>query len=110
MWKKKEIVDAVELLAIDLGGGSQVEHMLRLMGGSWPSSSPLPTRPGHMALCNLGKVFTHRLINLDLIDILVIADSRHLWVCVGPKVPDSNQGLPIPCFLSRRHAGPPRWK
>ena len=26
----------------------------RLIGGSWPSPSPLPTSPGHMALCNFG--------------------------------------------------------
>ncbi len=29
----------------------------RLIGGSWPGPSPLPTSPGHMALCSLGKGF-----------------------------------------------------
>ena len=49
--EEEEVVDAVEFLAVDLGGGGQVEHAGRdraAAPGRRPS--PLPTRPGHMAL------------------------------------------------------------
>ena len=44
-----EDVDAVELHAIDLGLGGQVEHRVEVDAAA-RNLAPLPTRPGHMAL------------------------------------------------------------
>ena len=52
---EKEDINAIESNAIDFGFGGQVEHRVEVDAGSAPGL-PLPTRPGHMALCSFGKV------------------------------------------------------
>ena len=46
---EQEQIDAVELLAVDLGRGRQVEHRIEV-DRRLSVPGPLPTRPGHMAL------------------------------------------------------------
>ena len=50
--REQEQIDAVELYAVHLGGGSQVEHRVEI--DRRLESGPLPTRPGHIALCRAG--------------------------------------------------------
>ena len=51
--EQKEI-DAVETGAVDFGGCGQVQHRIEIDEGSAPGL-PLPTRPGHIALCSAGR-------------------------------------------------------
>ena len=55
----------------------------RLIGGSWPGLSPLPTKPGHMALWSFGEDFTDILAPVyGLVDLQT--KGTHAWFFQAP--------------------------
>ena len=52
MRQGKEEVDAIEPHPVDIGGSGEAEHGFQI--DRRLESGPLPTSPGHIALCSAG--------------------------------------------------------